>query len=166
MNNQLPRRFHLVRDADETGVSGVGVIVEGIEFTDGTVALRWLTGTTSTAIYATIADVETIHGHGGKTRVVWLEDHMAAGLMSLIEGKNTELKRHHLAARIGDLNGSAVRDIVNALNCWDPDAVETSGPFHALWHQVHDAAHRYDANIQRVRREADRDIPGVGETTP
>ncbi|MEU6768551.1 hypothetical protein ABZ916_39335 [Streptomyces sp. NPDC046853] len=73
MTDQLPRRFHLVRDVDETGTSGTGVVVEGLEFTDGTVALRWLTATTSTAIYASIADVETIHGHGGKTRVVWVD---------------------------------------------------------------------------------------------
>lgn len=74
MTDQLPRRFHLVRDIDETGTSGTGVVVEGLEFTDGTVALRWLTATTSTAIYASIADVETIHGHGGKTRVEWIDD--------------------------------------------------------------------------------------------
>lgn len=77
MTDQLPRRFHLVRDIDETGTSGVGTVVEGLEFTDGTVALRWLTATTSTAIYASIADVETIHGHGGKTRVEWIDDHPA-----------------------------------------------------------------------------------------
>ncbi|QCX81204.1 hypothetical protein C9F11_38105 [Streptomyces sp. YIM 121038] len=78
MTDQLPRRFHLVRDVDETGTSGVGIVVEGLEFTDGTVALRWLTATTSTAIYASMADVETIHGHGGKTRVVWVDDHTTA----------------------------------------------------------------------------------------
>lgn len=69
----MPRRLHLVRTEDETGVSGTGVIVEGIEFSDGTVALRWLTTHTSTAVYASIADVETIHGHGGKTRVQWID---------------------------------------------------------------------------------------------
>ncbi|WP_369214422.1 hypothetical protein [Streptomyces flavofungini] len=75
MTDQLPRRFRLIRDVDETGTSGTGVVVEGLEFTDGTVALRWLTATTSTAIYASITDVETIHGHGGKTRVVWVDQH-------------------------------------------------------------------------------------------
>lgn len=69
-----PRRFHLIRREDETGVSGTGIIVEGLEFTDGTVSLRWLTGTTSTAIYASIDDVQAIHGHGGKTTVHWLDD--------------------------------------------------------------------------------------------
>lgn len=73
-----PRRFHLIRRDDETGVSGTGIVVEGLEFTDGTVALRWLTGTTSTAIYASIDDVRTIHGHGGKTVVMWLDNPMTA----------------------------------------------------------------------------------------
>lgn len=68
-----PRRFHLARHEDETGTSGTGVVVEGIEFSDGTIALRWLTDTTSTAVYASIDDVVTIHGHGGKTTVTWLD---------------------------------------------------------------------------------------------
>jgi hypothetical protein len=67
------RRFQLVRDVDATGVSGTGVVVEGVRFTDGTVALRWLSEHTSTAIYASIDDVEKIHGHDGATRVVWLD---------------------------------------------------------------------------------------------
>ncbi|MFE1361348.1 hypothetical protein [Streptomyces harbinensis] len=70
---RLPRRFHLQRDEDETGTSGTGIVVEGIEFADGTVAIRWLTSTTSTAIYASIADLIAIHGHGGRTRVVWID---------------------------------------------------------------------------------------------
>lgn len=65
--------FVLRRYEDETGVSGIGVVAEGIEFSDGTVALHWMTsGPRSTGIYNSIADVEAIHGHEGKTKVVWL----------------------------------------------------------------------------------------------
>lgn len=77
------RLFVLDRDEDETGVSGCGVVAEGVEFGDGTVALRRRptvfaeqargVTATSTAVWACIADVETIHGHGGRTRVVWLD---------------------------------------------------------------------------------------------
>ncbi|SDL28632.1 hypothetical protein [Streptomyces indicus] len=74
MTAQLPRRFHLQRDIDETGTSGTGLVVEGLQFTDGTVALRWLTALTSIAVYRSVADVEAIHGHGGKTRVVWIDE--------------------------------------------------------------------------------------------
>lgn len=33
--------FELVRNNDVTGISGVGVVAEGVIFSDGTVALRW-----------------------------------------------------------------------------------------------------------------------------
>jgi hypothetical protein len=36
------RLFSLVRDEDVSGISGTGPIAEGVEFTDGSVALRWL----------------------------------------------------------------------------------------------------------------------------
>lgn len=68
------RRFVLVRDVDETGVSGTGAVAEGVEFSDGTCAMRWRTEHTSTAIYCGIVDLLAIHGHNGKTRVVFLDD--------------------------------------------------------------------------------------------
>lgn len=63
--------FTLQRDEDESGVSGTGPVAHGVVFPDGVVAMRWATGTASTAIYASIGDVEIIHGHGGKTRIVF-----------------------------------------------------------------------------------------------
>lgn len=66
------RNFVLRRDEDVNGVSGVGVVAQGVEFTDGTVAMRWMGSLRSTAIYNSIEDVEAIHGHEGRTRVVWL----------------------------------------------------------------------------------------------
>lgn len=70
--------FSLVRDEDETGISGTGKVAEGIEFTDGRVALRWCVGhSRSTTIWDSIDDVNAIHGHGGKTRVVWHKDGIA-----------------------------------------------------------------------------------------
>lgn len=65
------RLFVLSRKDDEGGVSGTGEVAEGVEFHDGTVALRWRTEYRSTAIYASIADVERIHGHNGKTVIIW-----------------------------------------------------------------------------------------------
>jgi hypothetical protein len=62
--------FELHRDVDETGVSGTGVVAQGVAFDDGTVALRWLGNIGSTVIYAHMADVERIHGHNGQTRIV------------------------------------------------------------------------------------------------
>lgn len=61
--------FRLVRDVDESGISGTGVVARGVVFTDGTVAMRWITANRSTALYDSMLDLLKIHGHGGKTRV-------------------------------------------------------------------------------------------------
>lgn len=67
------RRFNLVRNEDETGVSGTGIVAQGVEFDDGTCSMRWLTATASTAVYNSIVDLDKIHGHGGKTVVEWID---------------------------------------------------------------------------------------------
>jgi hypothetical protein len=69
----VPRRFELHRHEDETGVSGTGPVAEGVMFSDGTAALRWRTAVRSTAVYACMEDLERIHGHDGRTEVVWLD---------------------------------------------------------------------------------------------
>ena len=70
---QAMRRFHLVRDQDVSGISGTGVVAEGVAFSTGWVALTWLTKVSSLCFYPAITDVEAIHGHGGATRIVWLD---------------------------------------------------------------------------------------------
>jgi hypothetical protein len=69
----MTRRFELHRDEDETGISGTGIVAEGLCFSDGSVAMRWITAHTSTAIYQDMTDVVLIHGHNGKTKVVWID---------------------------------------------------------------------------------------------
>jgi hypothetical protein len=63
--------FYLDRIEDEGGVSGVGRVAEGVEFSNGWCALCWLTKHKSVAFYENIGEVEAIHGHGGKTRIWW-----------------------------------------------------------------------------------------------
>lgn len=67
------RRFVLIRHEDVSGTSGTGQVAEGVEFSDGTVALRWTVALQSTAIYASAADLEAIHGHNGSTELSWLD---------------------------------------------------------------------------------------------
>jgi len=67
------RRFQLHRDVDDSGVSGTGVVAEGVCFTGGKCVLSWLTKHTSLAVYDDFDSVEAVHGHGGKTRVVWTD---------------------------------------------------------------------------------------------
>ncbi|MEV6313581.1 hypothetical protein AB0M10_33970 [Streptomyces sp. NPDC051840] len=72
MNTELVR-FHLDRSEDLTGVSGTGTVAGGVIFPDGVVAMRWNTGTSSTAIYDSIDAVLEIHGHNGATVVTLLD---------------------------------------------------------------------------------------------
>lgn len=81
MRPRRHRRFHLIRDMDVTGISGTGVVAEGVEFTDGTTVLRWLSAGTArpdvvrptTVVHESVASVLALHGHGGATRVEFLE---------------------------------------------------------------------------------------------
>lgn len=70
------RRFHLARDEDITGVSGTGIVADGCVFPDGVVVLRWRGGFPTSVVFHDrgIEAVEHVHGHGGATRIVWLDD--------------------------------------------------------------------------------------------
>jgi hypothetical protein len=68
------RRFDLFRETDASNVSGVGYVAEGVEFTDGTVAIRWKSATPSTVVWASMADAIAIHGHNGWTTVRWRDE--------------------------------------------------------------------------------------------
>lgn len=67
------RTFLLERTEDESGVSGTGEVAEGVQFSDGLCVMRWLTTTTSTAIYRSVKELISIHGHQGKTVVVFAD---------------------------------------------------------------------------------------------
>lgn len=67
------RRFRLMRHEDVSGVSGTGPVAEGVQFTDGAVALRWYGDYPTTTVWDGIDSVIAIHGHGGATEVEWLD---------------------------------------------------------------------------------------------
>lgn len=74
------KTFTFVRDVDESGVSGTGVVAEGIEFSNGKVAVCFLSDKVKSAIvYDSIEDAVAIHGHGGKTRLVYTEQIIMQG---------------------------------------------------------------------------------------
>lgn len=70
------RAFMMIREQDETGISGTGVVAEGIEYSDKTVAIRWLTphNGSSTVVWNKIEDAIHVHGHNGKTQFVFTEE--------------------------------------------------------------------------------------------
>lgn len=67
------RRFVLNRNDDESGNSGTGVVAVGTQYPNGKVSLTWLSHMGTMAWYDTIEIVKGLHGHGGKTEVIWLD---------------------------------------------------------------------------------------------
>lgn len=65
------RLFKLVRTEDFSGVSGTGEVAMGVEFDNGQCVMCWDTNTSSIAIYNNVRDLVTIHGHEGRTKVVF-----------------------------------------------------------------------------------------------
>lgn len=48
-------------------------MAEGIEFSDGSAAIRWKTSKASTTIWNSVEDAVAIHGHGGLTVLEYLD---------------------------------------------------------------------------------------------
>jgi len=69
------RRFVLNRLEDESGISGTGEVADGVEFRNGQCVLCWKTenAPSNIGIYPNIEAVDKIHGHGGKTKVEFLD---------------------------------------------------------------------------------------------
>jgi hypothetical protein len=67
------RTFYLDRTEDSTGVSGRGLVAQGVKFNDGLVVVRWLGATPTTTIHQSIESVELIHCHDGLTVIRWTD---------------------------------------------------------------------------------------------
>lgn len=61
--------FVLNRIRDISGVSGTGIVAEGIVFSNGRVVLCWVGETPSINIYNDLASVNIVHGHRGATQI-------------------------------------------------------------------------------------------------
>jgi hypothetical protein len=62
------RRFFLRRQVDVSGVSGTGLVAEGVVFKDGTTVIQWYGDRPSTVVWRDFAHAESVHGHGGHTK--------------------------------------------------------------------------------------------------
>lgn len=69
----MSRRLELHRDIDISGISGTGTVAEGVEFSDGTCAIRWVGTRSSTVVWGSVADLLAVHGHNGATRLIWVD---------------------------------------------------------------------------------------------
>lgn len=74
LQGAVSRRFQLHRQVDVTGVSGVGLVADGVLWPDGTASIRWRGERPSIVHWQNgMTDVDAIHGHGGHTQIVWLD---------------------------------------------------------------------------------------------
>lgn len=69
----MMRRFRLVRVEDVSGVSGTGIVAEGVMFSSGRAVLDWRGPRETVTIYDSVSDLEAIHGHQGRTLIEWLD---------------------------------------------------------------------------------------------
>ena len=73
-----PKRFLLYREQDATGVSGTGVVATGVVWPDGHAALRWKAddheAASSTSVWSSVADLMRVHGHGGLSKLLYLDE--------------------------------------------------------------------------------------------
>lgn len=75
----MMRTFTVERGNDESGISGTGVVMQGVEFDDGKVLIRWCTDPSSIVYWETFADLWKIcvEGHPTNNTVVkWSDGQM------------------------------------------------------------------------------------------
>lgn len=65
------RRFSLVREQDVSGVSGTGVVAEGVEFPNGQCVIHWLGKYSTIELHPNIDILLGVHGHNGLTTIQW-----------------------------------------------------------------------------------------------
>ncbi|MFE2469765.1 hypothetical protein [Streptomyces mirabilis] len=72
--------FRVHRDQDVSGISGTGVVAEGVQFSDGWVVTHWLDQApmwepkTDVWHHKGTRPITKVHGHGGVTRIVWTSE--------------------------------------------------------------------------------------------
>lgn len=80
------RCFEVHRETDVSGVSGEGVVAVGVVTEAGDAIMKWFnednprleTNTDGLSIKPApdgVEATEEIHGHGGRTEVVWVDEH-------------------------------------------------------------------------------------------
>ena len=73
--DEVHRRFVLVRNVDVSGVSGTGVVAEGVRWTNGTASVCWRGEHPSIVAWPRgMTSVQFVHGHGGNSVVAWLDE--------------------------------------------------------------------------------------------
>lgn len=66
------RLFVLERSEDVSGMSGTGIVAEGVVFSNGEVAFSWISPLATVTMCHSVDVLERLHGHEGRTRVRFL----------------------------------------------------------------------------------------------
>ena len=68
------KHFYLNRIVDESGMSGLGKVAEGVEMPNGMAVMWWLVPPHSIQLYRSIKDLHFIHRHGKRktTELIYL----------------------------------------------------------------------------------------------
>lgn len=150
---QFGRPFALQRDRDVSGISGTGIVALGIAWPDDSASVRWLGDRPSIVFWNDMADAVAVHGHGGATRVVWVDDEeqsTAADETNLHDRIAYAVACYDLAyfslQRRYETALAKLRRLADEAQCQTPDYVD--GPCHC---SVHDP----DAHHVPGRRTAD-----------
>ncbi|MYR56020.1 hypothetical protein GTY54_07065 [Streptomyces sp. SID625] len=84
----FPHTFIVQRNEDVTGVSGEGIVAEGVCFSDGWAVTHWLDrppmNEPKTEVWHNpgTEPFERISGHGGRTHIVWADEDQANGKLA------------------------------------------------------------------------------------
>ncbi len=73
------RPFYLLRQEDTSGVSGLGIVADGVTFPDGVTVLHWRADGGSTTFYASLEGLESVHGHSGRTKIIFIRNQLLEG---------------------------------------------------------------------------------------
>jgi hypothetical protein len=86
------------RTVDLSGCSGVGTVAQGVEFSNGRVAVCWLSPVSSIEIWRCMADCVAVHGHDGATEFPDLAPAAPGSIASLLASLDATVAA--LAAKI------------------------------------------------------------------
>jgi hypothetical protein len=131
-----PRLFALHRDRDVTGISGTGLVADGVLWPDGSASIRWRGDRPSIVFWHDLDHAEQIHGHGGHTRLVFADDPVT-GADAPADAPRVQLP-NTLHARIFNAIGPA------------------ASPHHVIFsvrRRIADAVYQVVAEIERDRDE-------------
>jgi len=100
-SEMTPRLFHIIRNSDESGISGTGRVLDGVLWPNGKVTVQWRTdldplkaGFSSMTIFDSFAAFESIHisSHPtNNTEIIWVDDETAI-LSEELEKTKQQLK--------------------------------------------------------------------------